>query len=128
MYLTNVSYKKDPSQRKACGCIVSRDISGYNTCLLCCQHCYASTSFEKAKVCTRTIIWDRLYSKLWWLTLPSLQQRPSFNQDSIPCRTCHNSINKCPVSCNFCYFYVQAQQEKEHEPQTCPHQPEHHHT
>ena len=49
VFVTNVSHKKDPSQRKACGCVVSRDICVYNTCLSGCQYCYASTSFEKAK-------------------------------------------------------------------------------
>ncbi len=45
----DVSHKKDPFQREACGCVVSRDIGVYDTCLSGCQYCYATTSFEKAK-------------------------------------------------------------------------------
>ncbi len=45
----NVTHKKDPSQRKACGCVVSKDIGAYNTCLFGCQYCYATSSFDLAK-------------------------------------------------------------------------------
>lgn len=44
-----VTHKKDPSQRKACGCVVSKDIGMYNTCLFGCQYCYATNSFEQAR-------------------------------------------------------------------------------
>ena len=46
----DVPHKKDPSQRKACGCVVSKDIGAYNTCLFGCQYCYATNSFERAKI------------------------------------------------------------------------------
>lgn len=44
-----VNHQKDPSQREACGCVKSRDIGMYNTCLFGCQYCYATTSFDQAR-------------------------------------------------------------------------------
>jgi hypothetical protein len=45
----DVTRQKDPAQRPACGCVVSKDIGAYNTCPFSCQYCYATTSFERAR-------------------------------------------------------------------------------
>lgn len=42
--------KKDPAQRAECGCVISKDIGMYDSCLFGCQYCYATTSFERAKI------------------------------------------------------------------------------
>jgi DNA repair photolyase len=39
--------KKDPAQRKACGCVVSRDIGVNDTCLFGCKYCYAARAHNK---------------------------------------------------------------------------------
>lgn len=44
-----VSSRKDPNQRKECGCVVSKDIGAYDTCLYNCRYCYATGSAETAK-------------------------------------------------------------------------------
>jgi hypothetical protein len=44
-----VTDKKDPSQREACGCVVSKDIGMYQTCLFGCRYCYATRSFGRAR-------------------------------------------------------------------------------
>ena len=45
----DVTHTKDPGQRKLCGCVISKDIGVYDTCLFGCQYCYATTSFERAR-------------------------------------------------------------------------------
>jgi len=46
----DVTAKKDPSQRRECGCIVSKDIGMYDSCLYGCCYCYATKSFERARI------------------------------------------------------------------------------
>ena len=45
----DVTQRKDPSQRAACGCVASRDIGMYDTCLFGCAYCYATTRFDLAR-------------------------------------------------------------------------------
>jgi len=40
---------KDAHQRAACGCVASRDIGMYDSCLFGCQYCYATASFAQAQ-------------------------------------------------------------------------------
>jgi DNA repair photolyase len=39
-----VTHKKDPNQREACGCVISKDIGVYDTCPFNCVYCYATHS------------------------------------------------------------------------------------
>ena len=43
-----VSHRKDPSQRRACNCVVSKDIGMYDTCPYGCVYCYATSSVSLA--------------------------------------------------------------------------------
>ena len=44
----DVNNKKDKGQRKACGCVESREIGMYDSCLFGCSYCYATKSFTAA--------------------------------------------------------------------------------
>jgi hypothetical protein len=45
----DVTHEKDPSQRPACGCVVSRDIGTYDSCLFSCAYCYATSNLARAR-------------------------------------------------------------------------------
>lgn len=45
----DVDHTKDRSQRKACGCVVSKDVGAYDSCLFGCTYCYATTNFKRSQ-------------------------------------------------------------------------------
>jgi hypothetical protein len=49
LFSLDVSHTKDPGQRKACGCVQSKDIGMYDSCLFGCRYCYATSSFERSR-------------------------------------------------------------------------------
>lgn len=49
-FALDVTRSKDAGQRPACGCVSSRDIGMYDSCLYGCQYCYATRSFERARL------------------------------------------------------------------------------
>lgn len=44
-----VTNRKDPNQREACGCVLSKDIGMYDTCPFNCAYCYATRSLENVE-------------------------------------------------------------------------------
>ena len=49
VFSVDVTHRKDPSQRSACGCVASRDIGMYDTCRFECVYCYATTNVNRAR-------------------------------------------------------------------------------
>jgi hypothetical protein len=45
----DVSHRKDKGRRSACGCVESREIGMYDSCLFGCAYCYATRSFSSAQ-------------------------------------------------------------------------------
>jgi hypothetical protein len=50
IFQKEVTRRKDPFQRKACGCVISKDIGMYESCLFECQYCYATGHFDRARM------------------------------------------------------------------------------
>lgn len=45
----DAGHEKDPYQRKECGCVKSRDIGVYNSCIFECAYCYATQDFTRSR-------------------------------------------------------------------------------
>ncbi len=48
LFKIKVNSEKDENQRKFCGCVKSKDVGMYDTCLHGCVYCYAVSSHERA--------------------------------------------------------------------------------
>ena len=48
VFSIRTAMKKDASQRQACGCVESRDIGCYDTCIHGCAYCYATSNLNRA--------------------------------------------------------------------------------
>lgn len=44
LFNLKLNFKKDRNQREECGCMVSKDIGIYNTCIHGCEYCYANVN------------------------------------------------------------------------------------
>lgn len=49
LFKIEVASRKDPGQRPACRCVISRDIGVYNTCIRGCPYCYAVSDPAEAR-------------------------------------------------------------------------------
>jgi transcriptional regulator len=76
-----VAHKKDPGQRKACGCVMSRDIGMYDSCPFGCQYCYATSNFERARL-NHSQHDPKSPSLLGWYDAESSPQDPQLNMFS----------------------------------------------
>ncbi len=65
------THAKNPAMRATCGCVVSRDIGMYDTCLHGCAYCYATTSFVKARA-NHAAHHPQSPSLLGWMDRPAL--------------------------------------------------------
>jgi hypothetical protein len=50
---------KDPGQRKHCGCVPSKDIGCYSTCMHLCRYCYANSSASRVRKNYAGYLWNQ---------------------------------------------------------------------
>lgn len=73
LFQVDASSRKDPAQRKECGCVISRDIGMYDSCLFGCKYCYATRSFELAEQNYRAHDRDSPSLLGWYDAMPSAE-------------------------------------------------------
>lgn len=64
LWALNLKYRKDPTQRRFCLCMVSKDIGVNDTCIHGCPYCYSTKNYAMAQY--RYARHDPASPALWW--------------------------------------------------------------